>query len=623
MSDNSEILSNLEDNSSGNLNIIRTDMEKENASNSYEENSADNGVVQLGGSQSDQLQCDDCKPMDETKEVVDELVKVDIAPQENESAGLSLSEYKEATIRLLDEVTSNVNTIPETDSSTNTEIRAAASTSIDLTKSDSVEIVTIQSGSSAENSRSPPIDDGDVTVDLTNEGEDSKECAIESVTSMSSFDEHNCDEPVAKRLKLGTDPISIDLTEVKDNSNASSDVVIVPETEESAPSKDTDMESFLRLSVFEFKGPPRQLTGAWECFKDSENKNYLRGCKWSPDGTCILTNSNDNKLKLFNLPDELYYSGGENKIIDGLKPVLNMKEADTVYDFCWYPLMSSSQPETACLAVTSKDTPVHLYDAFTGDIRCSYRAYNHLDEVVAAHCVKFSSDGNKIYCGFNKMIRVFDVTRPGRDFESRPTFAKEGQRGIISCIDNSPTEQGLYAAGSYSRSIALYSEPAGSMVCMFEGQHGGVTEVKFSPDGTKLYSGGRKDNEIICWDMRNPGQILFSVLRTVITNQRIYFDITSDSKYLLSGSHDGTVLIWDTTSAPVQLNVHSDPVIQPVMAFEGHSDTVNGISLHPTLPVIATASGQRHFRSFNNDDDVIEIDETSTKIDNSLRLWWS
>jgi hypothetical protein len=27
---------------------------------------------------------------------------------------------------------------------------------------------------------------------------------------------------------------------------------------------------------------------------------------------------------------------------------------------------------------------------------------------------------------------------------------------------------------------------------MFEGQHGGVTEVKFSPDGTKLYSGGRK-----------------------------------------------------------------------------------------------------------------------------------
>ena len=46
--------------------------------------------------------------------------------------------------------------------------------------------------------------------------------------------------------------------------------------------------------------------------------------------------------------------------------------------------------------------------------------------------------------------------------------------------------------------VALYSEPAGSMVCMFEGQHGGVTQVMFSPDGTKLYSGGRKVNCNTC-----------------------------------------------------------------------------------------------------------------------------
>ena len=35
----------------------------------------------------------------------------------------------------------------------------------------------------------------------------------------------------------------------------------------------------------------------------------------APDGTCILANSNDNCLRLFNLPDELYYEGGENKNI--------------------------------------------------------------------------------------------------------------------------------------------------------------------------------------------------------------------------------------------------------------------------------------------------------------------
>jgi len=36
------------------------------------------------------------------------------------------------------------------------------------------------------------------------------------------------------------------------------------------------------------------------------NNNYLRGCLWSPDGTCILSNSNDNVLRVFELPTLAY-----------------------------------------------------------------------------------------------------------------------------------------------------------------------------------------------------------------------------------------------------------------------------------------------------------------------------
>jgi len=46
------------------------------------------------------------------------------------------------------------------------------------------------------------------------------------------------------------------------------------------------------------------------------------------------------------------------------------------------------------------------------------------DELTSAHSVMFSADGQKLYAGFTKMIRVFDVSQPGRDFESRPTFGK-------------------------------------------------------------------------------------------------------------------------------------------------------------------------------------------------------
>ena len=40
--------------------------------------------------------------------------------------------------------------------------------------------------------------------------------------------------------------------------------------------------------------------------------------------------------------------------------------------------------------------------------------------------------------------------------------------------------------------VAVYTEPRGDMEFMFQGQVGGVTHVAFSPDGTRLYSGGRK-----------------------------------------------------------------------------------------------------------------------------------
>lgn len=34
-----------------------------------------------------------------------------------------------------------------------------------------------------------------------------------------------------------------------------------------------------------------------------------------------------------------------------------------------------------------------------------------------------------------------------------------------------------------------------------------------------------QDPEILCWDLRDPGKVVFSLKRNVATNQRIYFDL--------------------------------------------------------------------------------------------------
>lgn len=69
-----------------------------------------------------------------------------------------------------------------------------------------------------------------------------------------------------------------------------------------------------------------------------------------------------------------------------------------------YPHMSSSEPATSVFVSTSRDHPLHMWDAFTGNLRATYRAYDHLDEVVAANSVCFNTAGDKIFAGAGKSV---------------------------------------------------------------------------------------------------------------------------------------------------------------------------------------------------------------------------
>ncbi|XP_075943100.1 telomerase Cajal body protein 1 [Anarhichas minor] len=377
----------------------------------------------------------------------------------------------------------------------------------------------------------------------------------------------------------------------------------------------------------DFTQNPQMLTGSWTEYSNFP-ENYLKGCKWAPDGSCILTNSADNVLRVYNLPPEIYSYNWDS--LPEMSPVLRMAEGDTIYDYCWYPKMNSLDADTCFLASSSRDNPVHVWDAFYGEVRASFRPYNHLDELTAAHSLCFSPDGTQLYCGFDKMVRVFYTDRPGRDCEERPTVVKkQGQNGIISCFGFSPC-QSVYACGSYSRCAGLYSCQDGSLLALLPTRHhGGLTHLLFSPDGNYLYTGGRKDPEILCWDLREPGKVVFSLKRNVATNQRIYFDLDQSGRYLLSGDTERVVSVWDTQTAPPDGN---EELLQPQLMFQAHWDCTNGISIHPFMPLLATSSGQRQFPSpgesegdsaSEGEGDEAVVSPQETRQDNALSLWWA
>lgn len=68
---------------------------------------------------------------------------------------------------------------------------------------------------------------------------------------------------------------------------------------------------------------------------------------------------------------------------------------------------------------------------------------------------------------------------------------QSGQRTILSCIDMSPSMDGVFAIGSFNSCVGLYSDYTNSCDLLIPTQNRYITCLKYSADGTRLYVGGR------------------------------------------------------------------------------------------------------------------------------------
>ncbi|XP_017785541.1 PREDICTED: telomerase Cajal body protein 1 [Nicrophorus vespilloides] len=360
---------------------------------------------------------------------------------------------------------------------------------------------------------------------------------------------------------------------------------------------------YVQYAHYNFESTSVELGRAqWPNYDD---QHYLRSCKWSPDGTCLLTVVRGAGMHVMELPSDLYNGDSimNSRQIQALMPAVSVPESGLIYDYCWYPGMNSSTAATCCWAASGHEGPIHLWDAFSGELRCSYRGFNSVDELEAAISVTFSADGQNIFCGYKKNVKIFSTGRPGREYVEYPT------NHPASCLVASLAQPGVVAIGTWKNSIELVSQSDGSFrhLCKLTGHKGGVTTMAFSHCGMRLYSGGRKDKEIICWDLRVPGRPLFCVPRDANTNQKITIDISSCGKWLVSGGTDGKVQVWNVEENSTPTTHYQLPL---------HNDCVNGVSLHPYRPVLATASGQHHTL------DPLHHTRNTQSYENALCMWW-
>jgi telomerase Cajal body protein 1 len=205
------------------------------------------------------------------------------------------------------------------------------------------------------------------------------------------------------------------------------------------------------------------------------------------------------------------------------------------------------------------DQPIHMYDAYSGAVRASYRPFNALDEIEAPAVVHFTSDGQKILAsGFqtDRTIHLFDTAAPGRRSTilrlGKTRRSSDGQKGLVSALSSCSSDRNVLAVGTYAPgSIYLYDHRIGELasgiilngLCVvghgrghakkkrrrnvagetdidaedanwisaakvkwFHSRaQGGVTQLMFSPSQDRemiLYSASRRSNAILAWDLR-------------------------------------------------------------------------------------------------------------------------
>ncbi|KAJ3158126.1 hypothetical protein HDU86_003078 [Geranomyces michiganensis] len=294
-------------------------------------------------------------------------------------------------------------------------------------------------------------------------------------------------------------------TDLRTDGERCAQVGVTPDGEFSPPTDDHQQQwsAFLKYhfdkDIVRLRSTGRTLCdklAAASIEKGGASLNFCKALEWSPDGTCVLTSTNDNKFRLYDNPPYAGWDAAPALDDDPLVPGLVISEPEAVYDTAWYPHMTSA--------------------------------------------------------------------------------------GLISSITFNPDFSGMYAAGSFFGSIGLYDERNDELLHQIILEKGrGLTQVSFSRDGTQLFYTSRKSNTIICRDLRNSGDVLATFARSGNTNQRIGFSLDPQGRYLSTGDETGRILVY---------NLHTKELVKE---FQAHNDTVSSASFHPTLPLLASCSGQR------------------------------
>jgi WD40 repeat protein len=257
-------------------------------------------------------------------------------------------------------------------------------------------------------------------------------------------------------------------------------------------------------------------------------------------------------------------------------PYSKYASSDPIYATAVYPHFSLGSPTTTLVLYAARETPIQLRNAldYAQGIYATYRWFDpNTEEVVTPHSLVFNADATHFVAGSRAKFAIFDVNRPNAKAATIRATSKSRHAVKIygedshkfstlphSCITTMDiSSEDVLAFGTTTRHVALYADhgqgdlissfrlPVASSNGPFSGK--GITQVKWSPDGTYLFIAERQSDIIEVYDIRHNHQRLSWLSgRQANVNFKLGFDVvpTLHGLEVWGGGADGYVRMWSS-----------------------------------------------------------------------------
>jgi WD40 repeat protein/serine/threonine protein kinase len=223
--------------------------------------------------------------------------------------------------------------------------------------------------------------------------------------------------------------------------------------------------------------PPSSLaspegSGVWIVAGGNSPAGRITSVSLSPDGQHLLTGSEDNLVRLWEI-----MSGEVIRQFEG--------HTEWVAAVCFSP-----DGQYACTG--GWDQTVRLWEIMSGR---EVQRFDGHGWVVSA--VRFSSDGQEVLSGsWDQTIRMWEIAS-GKEIRRF-----EGHTNRVTSLGFSPDGRHV-VSGGFDAAVRLWEVASRREIRRFEGHTQSVTGVSFSPDGRQILSAS-EDDTIRLWDVYYP-----------------------------------------------------------------------------------------------------------------------